>query len=221
MDDRYRKLLERLDAWFRRGRERHPGVIPCAGGCSTCCHGPFDVSGPDVLLIRQGLLRLPIAARAEILRRARASLEKAAAVEPGWPPPYAVEAIGEARFDAVCEALSEEPCPCLDDAGRCRIYEDRPLVCRLIGLSMKTLSGRVIENCCPIQEHFAGYAALPPVEFDLEGFEAAEIECMREAARTLFGDESLHDYHTFIAGAVVALVDARAGSPDRRSEPCP
>ena len=34
----YRELLERLDRWFADARARHPGVIPCTGGCTgTSC----------------------------------------------------------------------------------------------------------------------------------------------------------------------------------------
>src|SRR5207249_2417488 len=98
--------------------------------------------------------------RAVVLERARALVEKARAMEPGLRPPFAVETLGEERFDALCEALADEACPLLDDEGRCRIYEDRPLVCRLMGLPMKSAGGRVIENCCPIMAQFPDYAAL-------------------------------------------------------------
>lgn len=206
--DRYRALLERVDAWFARGKARHPGVIPCAAGCSACCHGPFDVSVADVALIRRGLPKLPPEARAEVVRRARALVEKARAREPGWEAPFAIASIGEDRFDALCDALAPEPCPCLDDAGRCRIYEDRPLVCRFIGLPMAAPGGRTIENGCPIRSGFPAYAALPPVEFDLAAFEAEERECLRAAAREVFGDEAFSDYDTFIAGAVASLAQA-------------
>jgi Fe-S-cluster containining protein len=187
-------------------------VIPCGAGCSACCHGPFDVSVADVALLRRGFRKLSPEVRRDVLERARAHLERARALEPAWRPPFAVESLGDDRFDAVCEALGAEPCPLLDEEGRCRVYEDRPLVCRLIGLSMKTPRGRVIENCCPLQAQFPDYAALPAVEFDLEGFEEAELACMREAARELFGDEAFSGYHTFIAGALIALA---GGEGDR------
>lgn len=207
--DRYRTLLQRLDAWFARGRERHPNVIPCAAGCSACCHGPFDVSVADVALLRRGLAKLDPAARDEVVRRAHALVARVHEREPAWEPPFAIASIGEDRFDALSEALHEEPCPCLDDAGRCRIYEERPLVCRLIGLSMSAGAGRTIDNCCPIRFGFPEYAALPPVEFDLAAFEAEERECLRAAALVVFGDEAFSDYDSFIAGAVVSLVTPR------------
>jgi Fe-S-cluster containining protein len=216
--DRYRRLLGRLDAWFGRGRERHPGVIPCAAGCSDCCRGPFDVSVADMALLLEGLERLAPGARDAVLSRARAQLERARALESGWEPPFAVEALGEERFDALGAALHEEPCPFLDEAGGCRVYEERPLVCRLIGLSMRTPAGRTIENTCPIQGRFPGYAALPPLEFDLEGFEEEERTCLREAAAVLFGDARFSELHSFVAGALVAL-EGRAATPPAPAKP--
>ena len=99
-------------------------------------------------------------------------------------------ALGEDRFDRLTDALADEPCPLLDEAGRCRIYADRPLVCRLIGLGMRTPTGRLIENACPIQDRFPGYAALAPAPFDLEAFEEGEVECLRAAAVRRFGTRS-------------------------------
>lgn len=43
----YAQLLARLDQWFAAGRAAG-GVVPCRGGCTACCHGPFDISVADV-----------------------------------------------------------------------------------------------------------------------------------------------------------------------------
>ena len=206
----YRALLERLDRWFEAARGRHPGVIPCRAGCAACCHGPFDISVADVELLRDAVRRLPAAVREEVTRRARRLVERMEAQEPGWEAPHAIAALGEARFDRLAEALAAEPCPLLDDEGWCRIYQDRPLVCRLVGLTMVTPAGRVIENACPIQDRFPGYAALPPEPFDLEDLEAGELECLQGAARRTLGDASQHGYETTIAAAI-ADMDRPAG----------
>jgi Fe-S-cluster containining protein len=222
--DRYRRLLERLDAWFAAGSRAHPGVVPCRSGCSACCHGPFDISVADAALLARGLAKLAAADRADVLDRARALLGQARALEPGWAPPFDIAALGgeeaaERRFDAISDALAAEPCPLLNPAGRCRVYEDRPLVCRLIGLPMATPAGRVIENACPIRHEFPAYAALAPAPFDLEGFEEEELDCFRAAARELFGPggalaafaepgssgEERLGFETFIAALVAAV----------------
>jgi Fe-S-cluster containining protein len=195
----YRRLLEQLDRWMAEARRGHPGIIPCRAGCAACCHGPFDVTAADVELMREAVDRLAEAERAEIGARARALLTRMCAEAPDWNPPFDVAQIGDDRFDAVAESLGTEPCPLLGSDGRCRIYEDRPMVCRLIGLPMRSPAGRVIENACPIQAHYPRYAALEPRLFDLEEFEMLELECLQGAARRLLGDASRWEFETTIA----------------------
>jgi Fe-S-cluster containining protein len=197
----YRLLLERLDRWFAEAREA-TGVIPCRAGCSACCHGPFDITVADVELVREAVAALPPDVRLEVTARAEAQLAAMHAADPAWRPPYAVADLGEDRFDALIDRFAEDPCPLLDEAGNCRIYRQRPLVCRLIGLGMITPIGRTIENACPIQDAFPAYAALPPYPFDLEALELEEIERQRAAARRLFGDAGLEGYETTFAGAI-------------------
>ncbi len=200
--ENYRRLLERLGQWFAEGRRAAPIAVPCHGGCAACCHGPFDISIADAELVGDAVRRLPTAERAAVIGRATALLDLMRAIEPDWSPPYEVAAIGEDRFDRLSESLASEPCPLLDDAGRCRIYADRPLVCRLIGLGMVTPAGRVIENACPIQGRFPGYAELPPVPFELEEFEEGELGCLQAAAARLLGNGERWEFETTIAAAV-------------------
>jgi Fe-S-cluster containining protein len=202
MSPAYVELLARLDRWMEAGRRAHPGVVPCRAGCTACCHGPFDVTIADAELIRAAVARMPEDERSEVTARAAALLERIRAVAPDWVPPYDIAALGDERFDRLTDALAGEPCPLLGDDGRCRIYEDRPLVCRLIGLPMQAHAGRVIENACPIQERFPAYAALAPVPFDLEAFEDVELECLRGAAERMLGDASGWGFETTIAAVV-------------------
>jgi Fe-S-cluster containining protein len=201
--DTYRNLLTRLDAWFAAARHDAGGIVPCCEGCTACCHGPFDISVADAELIGEALDRMPVADRERVTERAQALLARMRALEPTWSSPYAVEALGEDRFDRLTDALAAEPCPLLDETGRCGIYADRPLVCRMIGLGMRTPAGRTIENACPIQTRFPGYASLPPAMFELEAFEEVELACLREAAARRFGDPERWGFETTIAAAIV------------------
>ncbi|HYC34011.1 MAG TPA: YkgJ family cysteine cluster protein, partial [Gemmatimonadales bacterium] len=200
--DGYRRLLERLDRWAREVAARHPGVLPCRTGCAACCHGPFDVTVADVELVRAGVEQLPPDARLEVVRRAKALFERLRAFAPDWRPPWDIADLGDERFDAMADALAREPCPLLGDDGACRIYASRPMVCRLIGIPLRSPAGRVIENACPIQEDFPRYAALPPQPFALEEFEVLEHECMRDAAARVLGDPDRWEYETTIAAVV-------------------
>ena len=208
----YRALLQRLDGWFADARARHPGVIPCAGGCSPCCHGPFDISVADAELLVQAVRALPAEERAAAEQRAAALLARMQAHLPGWTAPYDIADVGDDAFDAMATALAHEPCPLLGPGGACLVYENRPLTCRLIGLTMITPAGRVIENMCPIQERFPEYRSLPAMRFDLEDLEVEELEAMQAAARRLLGDVNRSDYETTIAAAITPP----AGPTERR-----
>jgi Fe-S-cluster containining protein len=214
----YRELLERLDHWFEEARGRAQGLLPCRAGCSACCHGPFDVSVADVELLLEAVRRLPRSEQVEVRRRARALLETMGALEPRWCAPHSVLDLGDERFDHLCETLADQPCPLLDDAGCCRIYPDRPMICRFIGLSMVTSAGRLIENACPIQDQFPGYADLPAFPFDLEELEVAELECLQGAARRVLGDSRRHDFETTIAAAIIDFTPPEAQKTARLEE---
>jgi Fe-S-cluster containining protein len=100
-----------IGAWA--ARPDAPSGIACRAGCSACCHGPIGVTVPEV--IRVGRVLLDEATDADglaVLDRAR----KAEAARVGR--------VGRDR-----ERL-RHPCPLLDEAGSCSIYEDRPLNCR-------------------------------------------------------------------------------------------
>jgi Fe-S-cluster containining protein len=205
----YAELLQQLDAWFGEVSDRHPGVIPCRTGCSACCHGPFDISVADAVLIREAMARLPANERMEVERRALAQALRMQELEPGWEVKVGLAGITEAAFDRVSDAMANEPCPLLDDQGACRIYQDRPLVCRLIGLGVVTPGGRVIENACPIASQFPEYEALPLQPFDLEAMEELETACLEAASDQLFGRPDRSDFETTIAAAITEFCATR------------
>lgn len=204
--------LERLDAWAMSAQARHPGVIPCRAGCSACCHGPFDISAADTMLLKHGIATLADSEQLEVRDRARALFTKLRSMAPAWGPPWALADLGEEQFDAMAEALADEPCPLLDDAGHCRVYAFRPLVCRLMGLPMMTASGVTLENACPIQDQFPAYAALDPQLFDLETLEAEETACLEGAAMALFDSPQHRDFETTIAACIAGSSPPPSGS---------
>jgi len=199
--ERYRTLLRSLDSWTAVAHDAHPGVIPCRQGCTACCHGPFDISAADVLLLRESVADLPPAERAALLARAGAAATRQRELAPEWEPPFDVRELGEAPFDELCDALAAEPCPCLQD-GACVIYEGRPAVCRMMGLGLESPDGRGLANGCPIQAEFPAYAALPARRFDLPAFETTEEACLVEAGLILFDAADAAGYETTVALAL-------------------
>src|SRR6185295_18897597 len=134
LPDDYPVLLAGIDAWQAEAQARYPGVIPCRSGCSACCHGPFDISAADALLVRDAVRALPAELRFDLRRRAEAQIGAMRRLEPDLVAPWDITLLGEERFDELVEAFEEAPCPALDDLGACRIYERRPMICRLMGL---------------------------------------------------------------------------------------
>jgi Fe-S-cluster containining protein len=195
----YRELLQQIDAWFVEAAARAPGIIPCRSGCTACCYGPFEISVADALLVREAVARLPEAEQEEIRSKAAQLAGKMRALEPGWNQAEGLSGIREESFDRACDALAAEPCPLLDRDGSCRIYADRPLICRMIGLGMITPSGRVIENGCPIAADFPSYATLPSQLFQLEEWEESEAACLEAASVVLFHSPLSADFETTIA----------------------
>ncbi len=195
----YRETLERLDRWFDDVAGRHPGVLPCRAGCSACCHGPFDISAADTLLLRAALAELPADTRRKVRTAGTEVLARIREQAPGWQPPYDLADLGEERFDSIAESLADAPCPLLDERGACLVYESRPLVCRLIGVPMMTAEGELLENACPIQEQFPDYALLDPQLFDLEALQVQEAGHNEVAAERLFGSRERAGFETTIS----------------------
>ena len=194
----YRSLLETLDAWFALGVGlAGPGVVPCKRSCSACCHGVFDISAADALLIAEGLAALPSDVAEAVQTRAAAQLKQCAELLPTWGPPWNVDALPEGVFDALTESLSKAPCPALEDDGGCAIYAYRPATCRMTGLAMRLDDADRLDNECPIQDDFPDYAALAPVPFELMDFE--DLAATHDQLATSEGSLT-----TTVAGAMVA-----------------
>jgi len=145
--DDYRKFLARADAWYRGVREKHPDRVPCTKGCRDCCLGLFDVTLLDRDLLREGMAAADEATRRDIEGRATAILERLHAAWPGLGG--TLEGWTEGEIDDLCDALGPVECPVLGPSGECRLYEHRPLTCRLSGVPVVDLSGEKVypEGC--------------------------------------------------------------------------
>lgn len=143
----YLQLLRRVDAWYRGVREKHPDKVTCARGCRDCCLGLFDISLADADLLREGMAALDPVTRADIEKRAEAIVSRLRETHPdlgetldGWSPE---------DVDDLCDAIGPTECPVLGREGECRLYEHRPLTCRLSGVPVVDVTGEKIypEGC--------------------------------------------------------------------------
>ncbi len=69
---RYPELAAKVDAFFARVMDRHPGDMQCGSGCSHCCHVRLTVTEVEAQAVREAVTSWP-ADRADTLRNNVAS----------------------------------------------------------------------------------------------------------------------------------------------------
>jgi Fe-S-cluster containining protein len=111
VEERYRRIVEAIDAEFARNRTLHGDRIHCGPGCAECCHHAFAITEIEAKDVARGVAALPDDLRRQIERQAAEYIER--------------------------RLLRGErlPCPALQ-AGRCSIYEHRPLMCHRFGMPL-------------------------------------------------------------------------------------
>ena len=153
----YRCLLEEAFAWKKKASKQLKGLIHCTKGCSHCCHGLFYISYLDLLLLREGFRRLPADTRQGIIENARGIKKKMKEF-------FGIDRFNQLddhREDIFYNKFKGFPCPFLNpDTGECRIYDERPYICRLQGIPF--YDGKNWDNgpCCDFN------ASLLPLEKD-------------------------------------------------------
>ncbi len=140
----YRQLLLAADAWFASCMAVGGAQIRCSGGCAGCCHGLFDITLLDALVLQEGFGAMADADRSLVLAAARNQLARLQKKWPAFKAPYLLNGIPQEEWDSPEENAT--PCPLLDAHGRCRLYADRPLICRLHGLPHVDFSGEVFDD---------------------------------------------------------------------------
>lgn len=131
----YRRLLARVDDWYRSVK------ATCSIGCRDCCLGLFDISQADAELLQEGMANLDDATRRDIEARSLALLDRLGV--------RSLDGLNDDQIDEVCSRMGPVECPVLGPKGECRLYEFRPLTCRLMGAPVVDLSGEEIhpEGC--------------------------------------------------------------------------
>lgn len=127
--DDYRKILERADEHFSSVMKSQPQNLQCGAGCSLCCYGLFEIGSGDVPIIAEGLAAMPAARRKKVIKRAQEIVD-------ANDHPNLRECSPDEK-EAFFTRTQSTPCPNLDEAGLCVMYEHRPLVCRTFGLPLR------------------------------------------------------------------------------------
>jgi len=148
-------LWDRADQAFARVAEAFPKEVACGSGCDDCCHAVFDLTPAEVLGLALAFRRLPRAERREALRRAdkaAGEFDKVARLALGQPEEERLEIFSRARI----------ACPLLHQ-GRCLLYAQRPLTCRIYGIPVAGQGGG---HACP-RSGFDQGQSYPTVDWDM------------------------------------------------------
>lgn len=121
----------------RAMEESRPAWLPCRAGCAWCCWSlNVLVTWAEAYYVALTVARWTPEARASLARQARAEVTMLL----GDPTIARIAAAGTGiapdDFSNLKRALKQHlrPCPLLDRAtGRCRVYQQRFLACRLYG----------------------------------------------------------------------------------------
>ncbi len=142
--EKYKALVEQVDAVFKRVGEEYQECMHCRVGCSDCCHALFDLTLIEAMYIKAQFDKyFKDATRASILERAgeadraiyRLKRQAFKDHEAGKPEREILEEMAAKRMR----------CPLLNEDERCDLYADRPITCRLYGIP--TVIGEKAHTC--------------------------------------------------------------------------
>ncbi len=123
----YLEYRDAADRMFQRVKQEYAHLIRCRDGCNDCCFAVFELTWVEAAYISARFHEtLGRTDRREVLRKA----EKSDAL--------LRQAVGEARRASpsnIGSALAKVRVECpLHFRGRCRLYSERPITCRVYGI---------------------------------------------------------------------------------------
>jgi len=92
----------------------------CQKGCSACCNQMIFCSSMEIAEIMVQIKKIPRERRSKLIERLKVAARE-------WQDHPS--AAGEDQLDVAAKWMGM-PCPFLDEAGVCTIYEARPIDCR-------------------------------------------------------------------------------------------
>jgi Fe-S-cluster containining protein len=130
---RYEALVDQVGQVFNKVSSEFTEEVKCKPACDDCCHALFDLTFVEAIYIKSkfdelltGKARYEITERANKADRILAKMKKEA---------YKRHEAGETD-EAIINEVSKlrVRCPLLGDEGTCRMYEYRPIACRVYGI---------------------------------------------------------------------------------------
>lgn len=124
--------------------------MQCGKGCTLCCHGLFDISFADALILAEAFGAVDAQKRERSREQAaviQAAISRAA---PDLKPPFLLRGVTETDVDAIVDAAGTPRCPLLSEDEECLVYRHRPRACRLEGLPMVDAQDGLFGDWCEL-----------------------------------------------------------------------
>ena len=131
--ENYERLCAEADTLFARIRLEHGACVSCRPGCCDCCHALFDLSLVEALYLNLAFNRaFPFGPEhSEVLTAADEADRKTVRIKRAL---YRASGEGDDRRVMDDAARVRVRCPLLEAGDCCRLYEHRPVTCRLYGV---------------------------------------------------------------------------------------
>jgi len=204
---RYRQLLEGIDLWFLSCTQRYPDQVKCSAGCSACCRGLFEISLLDAALLQQGFKYVDKDFQETALAKSRSRRDELQHQWPDLEHPYILNRLATNDWEEMPED-DPTPCPLVDEDGFCRVYQHRPLICRLHGLPNVDESGKIfMAEYCNLNFPGRNATRIKSLRYCFHSTYNREFDLLAEFSRLLLGKKVL-DLDTFVPLAL--LIDFSA-----------
>jgi Fe-S-cluster containining protein len=142
--NKYKAIVDQVDAVFRKVQEEHESCVRCRVGCSDCCHALFDLTLIEALYIKAWFDQLfKDNAKALVIEKAN---EADRAVFRLKRQAFKDHENGKPEAEILEEMASHRiRCPLLNSDDQCELYAQRPITCRLYGIP--TVIGDKAHTC--------------------------------------------------------------------------
>ena len=201
--DSYGLLLREVDEWYGHCLKTHPDDIVCTSGCSACCRGLFDITLLDACYLNKGFAGLSQDDRKTVLVNARHQLERLQSIWTDLDSPYILNYRPEEEWEELMPEDDETPCVLLGTDGRCLVYDNRPMTCRLHGIPLVDHSGEVMyDGWCTLNFADRDPLVMPELRWRFRGHFEEELSLFRAFTDELLG-ERIGELDTFIPLALL------------------
>jgi Fe-S-cluster containining protein len=201
--ERHKQLLAQVDGWFARSMESYPEKIACKSGCSACCRSLFDITMLDAYYLKLGFDALP----AEIRESVRVKcLERLSLMRAQWPEfdhPYLLNHRAEEEWEPLMPEEDETPCVLVGEDGRCLVYQNRPMTCRLHGIPLVDTDGELMhDDWCTMNFVDEDPLELPGLSAPFDAMFRQEVALFRDFTGELL-KQRMSELDTFIPTALL------------------